>query len=99
MWGADEFATPNLGGPCEVVDHDVTYEMPARGRLTGEELTFEGASVHVLRTRCERRRYPYFPDRFSGRIDRELGLYDAVDNDGAGAIDLLVHFHRVRCTP
>ncbi|MGE0789176.1 MAG: hypothetical protein AB7S26_26115 [Sandaracinaceae bacterium] len=84
--------------PCTPFGFDMTWRMPARGRVTEDgHMVFEARSVRLERSECPESGHLYYPDRFRGTVDGLHDRFDAVNNDGQAEFDQPYTFRRVSC--
>lgn len=84
-------------GRCTAFGLDHTWQMQARGRIAGTQMTFESTRARMTRADCPSGDARYAPDRFSGTVDALREVYSSRNNDGAFDIDEPYTFRRVSC--
>lgn len=89
---ADDLTPP----PCTGGQH-YKVEMPAAGRLDGDNIELWGTSFTITEKFCGGRAN-YNLDHFSGVIDHALHEFQTVNNDGGDAVNEPTVFRRVRCS-
>jgi hypothetical protein len=86
--------------PCGPGQIDTEHEMPARGRVDGDRITFGSRTHRLVADRCPQlfgRMAGYAPDNFSGTLDEARQEFQSVNNDGAYDVNTPYVFRRTAC--
>lgn len=98
-WRGDEALTepPECGGEGST-GRETRIAMNARGTFIQGTVDFEGYDWEVRDNVCGTFTGVYYPDRFSGALEREGTEFRSVSEDGHNP-DGVVVFRRIRCGP
>ena len=87
--------TNPVPGECTAFGSDQTWLMGADGHLDGENVSFEGRTLRLIREDCPSRGNQYAIDHFRGTVRGDA--LTVVNNDGAYDVDEPYTFRRVAC--
>jgi hypothetical protein len=86
--------------PCSPGQIDTEHEMPARGRIDGDRISFGSRTHRLVADHCPRpfgRITGYAPDNFSGTLDETRQEFQSVNDDGAYDVNTPYVFRRTAC--
>jgi hypothetical protein len=90
---------PELSEPSPCAEARFRGKMVGRGSYVDGAVTFAGGEFQLTEVACGRP-VPYrhyYPDRFTGRINKTLQEFQSVNNDGGVAINEPNLFRRIAC--